>query len=110
MKTRSLKVLYTILLESLKSDRERTTCGVCGETMYLRDSSVITRSEEEKLDYHFSEQHPSKNSRFSKFMKHPLWTGDSYWFVPMYRYGIVNKEAVQVRIELVTAILKHIQR
>lgn len=108
MKTRSLKILYTILLESLKAGDKPSyfNSGICGEIEDLLDDGLMTIQEREKLNDNIKFHKPSNHKRFRRFTKIADYKPDGWWWERMR----LDPKMRELRIEYIEAVLKYIQR
>ena len=103
---RSLKELYTLLLNSLeKTQREGYYYfGICGSIYSLYCSSIITNDEYTILKFHFKKQKPCKGYLFGILSKHKDFTNNESFINKAY-WWTQSEKGLQQRIKFIKYLI-----
>lgn len=105
MKIRTLRELYTILLEELVNQTLREyPNGLCHVIICMNHYDMITDEECDKLLTHLEKQKPTKRNKYKEFTLSEVWQGTSYWW----RYMSGNKESREARIHFLQEVIKNL--
>lgn len=98
---RDLKLLFEILIDSLKKGWKKYYCndGICGEIYNLRNCDIINACEAYLLDLHIRRNKPHAYLH-KEFTENVYWTGRTYWWTIMDGCP----EAREIRIEFLTKL------